>query len=451
MTLRDMILGAWAIEPGMLREIQGIYAMHLRGEKLDLDAIEARLGRPLAHEQQDYTVEPGGVALLRLSGVMAPKANLFMRVSGGISTQQATLQIESALADGRVRSIVVAMDTPGGNVIGVPEFAQAIHDAGAIKPLVVHSDDKLLSAGMWAASGANAIFVSSSVVAAGSVGIVVDRNFDPSARVQQESITAGKYKRLEKPNEPLSDEARAVVQADVDYVYTLFVDDVARYRGVSTEQVLEHMADGRVFRGQQAIDAGLVDGVSTLDALLERMAADPTEFASRRKAVIKKPVAPSASAGAAPKDKTSTRDPKETAMSDPITRASFEQDHAPLFAALKTEFIVLGATQECARIKAVLAVGEGLPGHEELLQGLAFDGKTSAADASLAVLGAEKAQRAAAIEAHKQDAPPAAKGSAAPADKGEKTKAQQIEEAKAVAKEKGISLVAALKELGYAS
>ena len=450
MTLHDMILGAWAIEPGMLREIQGIYAMHLRGEKLDLDAIEARLGRPLAHEQQEYEVLPGGVALLKLSGVMAPKANLFMRVSGGISTRQATLQIESALADARVRSIVVAMDTPGGNVIGVPEFAQAIHDAGAIKPLVVHASEMLLSAGMWSGSGANAIFVSGSVVSVGSIGVVVDREFDPSSRVQQESITAGKYKRLSKPNEPLSDEARAVVQADVDYVYTLFVDDVARYRGVSAEQVLEHMADGRVFRGQQAIDAGLVDGVSTLDALLERMAADPTEFASRRKAVIK-PVAPSASAGAAPKDKTSTRDPKETAMSDSITRASFEQDHAPLFAALKAEFIVLGSTQERDRIKAVLAVGEGLPGHEELLQGLAFDGKTSAADASLAVLGAEKALRAAAIEAHKQDAPPAAKGSAAPADKGEKTRVQQIEEAKTLAKEKGISFVAALKELGYAS
>lgn len=451
MTLRDMILGAWAIEPGMLREIQGIYAMHLRGEKLDIAAIEARLGRPLAHEQQEYEVLPGGVALLKLSGVMAPKANLFMRVSGGISTQQATLQIESALADARVRSIVVAMDTPGGNVIGVPEFAQAIHDAGAIKPLVVHATEMLLSAGMWAGSGANAIFVSSSVVSVGSIGVVVDREFDPNARVQQESITAGKYKRLSKPNEPLSDEARAVVQADVDYVYTLFVDDVARYRGVSAEQVLEHMADGRVFRGQQAIDAGLVDGVSTLDALLERMAADPTEFASRRKAVIKKPVAPSASAGAAPKDKTSTRDPKETAMSDPITRASFEQDHAPLFAAIKAEFLVLGATQERDRIKTVLAVGEGLPGHEELLQGLAFDGKTSAADASLAVLAAEKKQRAAATAAHEKDAPPAAKGSAAPPDKSEKTKAQQVEEAKAMAKEKGISLVAALKELGYAS
>lgn len=179
MTLHDMILGAWAIEPGMLREIQGIYAMHLRGEKLDLDAIEARLGRPLAHEQQEYEVLPGGVALLKLSGVMAPKANLFMRVSGGISTRQATLQIESALADARVRSIVVAMDTPGGNVIGVPEFAQAIHDAGAIKPLVVHASEMLLSAGMWSGSGANAIFVSGSVVSVGSIGVVVDREFDP--------------------------------------------------------------------------------------------------------------------------------------------------------------------------------------------------------------------------------------------------------------------------------
>lgn len=139
------------------------------------------------------------------------------------------------------------------------------------------------------------------------------------------------------------------------------------------------------------------------------------------------------------------------ATTTPITRASFEQDHAPLFAQLRAEFSSLAATQERERIQAVLAVGEGLPGHEKLLAGLAYDGKTTAAEASLAVLAAEKQARAAAIAAHSADAPPAAKASAAPQDKGDKTKAQQVDEAKAYAKEKGIGFVDALKELGYAS
>ena len=135
----------------------------------------------------------------------------------------------------------------------------------------------------------------------------------------------------------------------------------------------------------------------------------------------------------------------------PITRASFEQDHAPLFAQLRGEFSALGATQERERIQAVLAVGANLPGHEKLLNTLAFDGKTTAPEASMAVLKAEGDQRAAAIKAHADDAPEAAKGSAAPADKGAKTKDQMVAEAQAHAKEKGVDLVTALKDLGYAS
>lgn len=455
MTLLDLITGVWAIEPDKLREIQAIYATHLRGEKIDVAALEARMGRPLASEQQQYSVEPGGVAVLRMSGVIAPKANLFMQISGGMSTQMATKQLESAAADPRVRSAVLALDTPGGNVIGTPEMAAAVHELAKIKPIVTHSDGALASAGYWIGSAANAVYISGPTVQVGSIGVVVDRSYNPASSSREESIVAGRYKRLSKSNEPLSDEARAIVQADVDYVYSLFVDQVAAYRDTTSEQVLERMADGRVFRGQQAIDAGLVDGVLTLDALVESMATDPAPYAKRRKAVFAVAALPSPSAGAAPKDKTTTRE-KETTMSDadnkaPITRASFEQDHAPLFAQLRGEFSVLGATQERERIQAVLAVGANLPGHEKLLNTLAFDGKTSAPEASMAVLKAEGDQRAASVNAHAEDAPPAARPSAAPPDKGAKTKAEQVAEAKARAKESGVDFVTALKELGYAS
>ncbi len=454
MTLLDLITGAWAIEPDKLREIQAIYATHLRGEKIDIPALEARLGRPLSSEQQQYTVEPGGVAVLRMSGIIAPKANLFMQVSGGLSTQMATKQLESAVADQRVRSIVLAIDSPGGNVIGTPEMAAAVREMSAIKPIVTHSDGALASAAYWIGSAANAVYLSGPTVQAGSIGVVIDRAYNPASSVREESIVAGRYKRLTKSNEPLSDEARAIVQADVDYVYSLFVDQVAAFRDTTSDQVLERMADGRVFRGQQAIDAGLVDGVSTLDALVESMATDPAPYANRRKAVFAVAALPSPSAGAAPKDKTTTREKETTMPGDnqaPITRASFEQDHAPLFAQLRGEFTALGATQERERIQAVLAVGANLPGHEKLLGTLAFDGKTTAPEASMAVLKAEGDQRAAAIKAHADDAPAAAKGSAAPADKGTKTKQQMAAEAEAHAKKTGVDLVTALKELGYAS
>lgn len=422
MTLLDLICGLWAIAPDNLREIQAIYATHMRGDKIDVAAIEARLGRPLVNEQQQYSVEPGGVAVLRLQGVMAPKANLFMQISGGVSTQLATRQLEGAAADTRVKSIVLSLDSPGGSAIGAPEMAAAVRELAAHKPIVTHSDGQLCSAAYWVGSAANAIYLSGPTVAAGSIGVVVDRNYQPGASVKSESITAGRYKRLAQHDAPLSDEARAVVQADVDYVYTLFVDAVAQQRGATSDQVLEHMADGRVFRGQQAIDAQLVDGVSTLDALVESLATDPARYTARRKAVFAVAALPSPGAGAAPTDNAQPS-AKETVMPPednkaPLTRASVEQDHPALFAQLRAEFTTIGATQERGRIQAVLAVGQGLPGHEALLASLAYDGHSDAGAAAQAVLAAESAQRAAAIAAHQADAPPPAKPSA-PAAEGD--------------------------------
>jgi len=418
MNLIDLLTSAWAIQPDKLRELQAIYSTHLRGEKIDISAVEARLGRPLHSEQQAYAVHPGGVAVLNIEGVIAPKANLFMQISGGLSTQMATKQIESAMADSRVKSIVLAIDSPGGSVIGTPELGSAIHAMSSEKPIVSHSDGVIASAAYWFGAASNAVFISGPTVQAGSIGVVATHNYNPRAAETQTEITAGRYKRMASGIAPLSEEGLALIQADVDYVYSLFVDAVATYRGATAEQVLEHMADGRVFRGQQAIDAGLVDGVSTLDALVEDLATDPAKYAKRRSSVFAVAGVLSTAAGAAPEDESSQRE-KEPVMPEAdnkptLTRESFERDHAALFATIRSEFVTLGATQERERIQAVRAAA--MPGHEGLIEQLAFDGKSTAGDAAQQVLAAERTRIAAAAKDHLGDASPAAPGAVAPAD-----------------------------------
>ena len=231
MTLIDLLTGPWAIAPDKLLELQAIYATHFRGDKIDLPALEARLGRPLAHEQQDYRIEPGGVAVLSLSGVMAPKANLFSAVSGGISTQKATVQLESAVADPRVKSIVLHLDSPGGNVLGTPEFGAAIYQLSQEKPIVAYSDGMLCSAAYWAGSAACAVYISGPVVQVGSIGVVHSRTYNPTTPVVEENITAGKYKRIASGIAPLSAEGKDYMQSQVDHLYSVFVDAVAAHRG----------------------------------------------------------------------------------------------------------------------------------------------------------------------------------------------------------------------------
>jgi ClpP class serine protease len=79
--------------------------------------------------------------------------------------------------------------------------------------------------------------------------------------VKTTEIVAGKYKRIASRYAPLSEEGMAVLQEAVDYLYSVFVNDVAKFRGVTEEDALR-MADGKVFIGKQSIKAGLVDQIS---------------------------------------------------------------------------------------------------------------------------------------------------------------------------------------------
>src|SRR5438045_3542939 len=97
-SLGDLVYGVWAALPELVIDVQAIYEAHLRGERADIKAIEAQLGRPLANQQRGYEVV-NGIALLGLQGAISPKANLFSQISGGASAQIFMRDLNAAAAD----------------------------------------------------------------------------------------------------------------------------------------------------------------------------------------------------------------------------------------------------------------------------------------------------------------------------------------------------------------
>lgn len=183
--------------------------------------------------------------------------------------------LDLALEDEHITAIVLDIDSPGGTVDGTFELADNIFRARREKPVYAFSDGMMASAAYAIGAAAEAVYLSGPAVHVGSIGIV-SAHVDYSGAEKQMGIKttemfAGKYKRITSAYEPLSDEGRAIMQEQVDYMYSLFVDIVAAYRGVSIKQVLENMADGRVFIGEQVITAGLADGFTTLDGLIEHL------------------------------------------------------------------------------------------------------------------------------------------------------------------------------------
>lgn len=274
MKILDVINAPWAITPDKLREIQAIYNSHLHGEKGDIEAIEARLGRPLVSERKPYTLTDG-VAVIAIEGVIAKRMNLFTQISGGTSTELATQDLQAALADSDVKGVILAIDSPGGTVDGTQALSDQVFAARRVKPIVALASGVMASAAYWIGSAAQAVFISEQTTVTGSIGVVTS-HVDMSRAEEQKGVKtteiyAGKFKRIASSYSPLSDDGRTSIQSQVDYLYSIFVSDVARNRGVSVDAVLQTMADGRVFTGRQGIEAGLVDGVTTLAGLTYRM------------------------------------------------------------------------------------------------------------------------------------------------------------------------------------
>lgn len=426
MKLLDVLTAPWAIEPGKLLEIQAIYLAHARGEKADLAAIEARLGRPLANERAPYVVDQG-VAVLSVEGVIAKRANMFSDISGGVSTQLLERDLQAALNDPAVHSIILSTDSPGGSVDGTQALASKVRAGTAQKPIVTLASGMIASAAYWIGSASSAVYLADGTTVSGSIGVVANHTDYSKARAERgvkvTEITAGKYKRIASDNAPLSKEGLQYMQAQVDYYYSLFVNDVATQRGVSVDTVLADMADGRIFIGQQGVDAGLADGIQSMAQVIALLNADyaasladashvrgsglpRARFACggqvRSNVHIAitpgaKPTAVAAAVGAqicrqinAAAQANSQSTPIFTGATT-MDRATLASEHPELLNAILNEGRVAGATAERERLAAI--DGAAIPGHEALVAKLKSDGSVSAGDAALQILAAERTAR----------------------------------------------------------
>lgn len=272
MSILNLLSRPWAILPERLIEMQQVYAMHLRGEQPDFAALEAKFGRAFENKPKGYSIQDG-VAVLPLEGIIAKRMNLFSMISGGVSTQLAQRDLQAALDDHAVHSIVLLIDSPGGEVDGTEVMANAVYEARGQKQIVALVDGFGASAAYWIASAASKVFIAGDTTATGSIGVVAAHKDysqrDAKEGVKVTEITAGKYKRVASQHAPLSAEGRASIQEQVDAIHRVFVDAVARNRGTNAQAIAD--TEARLFIGRDAIRAGLADAIATLPQVITQL------------------------------------------------------------------------------------------------------------------------------------------------------------------------------------
>jgi capsid assembly protease len=263
----------WAIRPEMAAIIQDILAARRSGVRFTAEEISARIGaappRPAAQ---------GGVtvAVIPIVGVICHRMELVQDVSSsGISPASIASAFRAAMNDPAIGAIVLDIDSPGGTVFGLAELGDEIRAARGKKTVVAVANGIAASAAYWLGSQAEQFVVTPSGQV-GSIG-VLSMHEDwakalEDAGVKVTLVHFGKYKVEGNPFEPLGDEAKAAVQADVDAYGAMFHKAVARGRGVSIDTVRTEFGQGRMVMAAEAAKRGMVDAVETFDQVIARLA-----------------------------------------------------------------------------------------------------------------------------------------------------------------------------------
>ena len=174
-----------------------------------------------------------------------------------------------------VKSIVLRIDSPGGAVGAAQELYQEVMRTNEVKPVIASMGSMGASGGYYAALGAENIIANPGTMT-GSIGVIVKfpnlEGLFEKIGYKSQVIKSGPLKDAGASNRPLSDDERKLLQELIDNVYGQFVRDIAAAREMD-ENTVRGLADGRIYTGEQALAAGLIDRLGNFtDAI--RVAAD---------------------------------------------------------------------------------------------------------------------------------------------------------------------------------
>lgn len=261
----------WAMREGELRGMLGILGRESLDPDLARQIREDRQSRPSALAAQKGTrldntravIVRDRIAVLEVVGPIVRRADMFSEISGATDVGTLSRDFATAQAAPNVDAILFVLDSPGGEVGGIAEFAAMI--AASSKPVWAYGESVIASAAYWLASATDRIVVDKTAVV-GSIGVAMAVP-DPSAQ-KAKDITIVSSQSPHKRPDPTTETGRSQLQALVDATADEFIADVAAYRNVSVETVLADFGQGGVMVGKAAVSAGLADSIGSFEQTL---------------------------------------------------------------------------------------------------------------------------------------------------------------------------------------
>lgn len=250
----------WLITKEKHRVIQQVFESHMGGEP-----VQTLFGEEEEEEKEHLPRKVGNTMIIPVHGVLGKHLSSLEKWCGGCSVDDLSAQIDAAEGDWTITQVAFDFRTPGGTVTGIPELGNKM--ASMTKDTIGFSDYECCSAGYWLASQTDRFYATESA-SVGSVG-VWSLYLDYTQQMQDEGvkanvISAGKYKLAGAWFKEMTDEERAMLQAEVDGIHEKFKTAILSKRRIDAE-----FLEGQIYFGDEASDLGFTDGaVESLEELI---------------------------------------------------------------------------------------------------------------------------------------------------------------------------------------
>ncbi len=273
------------LAPAAVRELvdEGPFdAVHAKAaglvdELLYRDQVEGRIGAPQRIEPGRYVRSTRGfgfdsrpqIAVVYVVGTITGGESQGNPLVAGLAGADTVIQgLREAAADDAVRAVILRVDSPGGSGSASDAIWREVALVRHRKPVVVSMGDTAASGGYYVSMGADAIVAERGTIT-GSIGVFSGKfsmaGLYAKLGLSEGVVQRGRHARLFSSSEPWNEEERAKVRQLNRVFYDTFVAKAAEGRR-KTPAEIEAVAQGRVWTGEDALKAGLVDRLGGLDA-----------------------------------------------------------------------------------------------------------------------------------------------------------------------------------------
>lgn len=237
-------------------------------------------------DEHDLLQVVGNIGVIHISGGLVNEGGEYLKYYGLTGYPQIKAAISAAARNAEVKHIVLNIDSGGGSVSGCQDTGDFIRKIHAnLKPVSAFTGGSMASAAYWLGSSAGKVYAAETAVV-GSIGVLATHKeyskMYKDAGIGVTVVRSGPYKALANSVEPLSAEGEAQLQKLVNATSRVFNRHVATMRNRTEEYVDSTMGQGREFVGAEAADVGLVDGITSIDALLSQLQREYIDTQAQR-------------------------------------------------------------------------------------------------------------------------------------------------------------------------